>query len=74
MSSKFVWPFCASSKFCMLQMLQYDNLTSGNDDVDRIMVILGWKSALGTGLRDDLDDVIISDSFSVTLPGCSTSY
>lgn len=39
-------------------MLQYEKLTSGNVEVDRVMAIIGWKAALRTGLPDELDNVI----------------
>ena len=42
-------------------MLQYDNLTSGDDVVDVVMEILGWRSALGTGLPDELEKVCASN-------------
>lgn len=44
---------CVDNVF--LACFQYDNLTSNNADVDRIMRIIGWASALGTGLEDELD-------------------
>lgn len=43
-----------------ISLPQYDNLTSGDEIVDDIMSILGWESALGTGLANELDGEVCS--------------